>query len=190
MGKAARAFLALFLSILCGGCATFEYDVVQPAEMAQRVTADADTVIVMQPIEYHLQADSGRLVMRIFNRADDSVQLMGDKSVVVDPQGQSHPLHGQAIAPGSFVREILPPFPPTQTQPNFGVGVGIGISRGDEPGYILPRGYNEPSRIDVIPDSAAYFWEWDGETQVRLNLVYEHGDRSFEHHFVFRRIKK
>ena len=187
-----RLFQIAFFALLtiCGGCATFEFDVVKPESQAQRVTNDAATTISISPMEYLLQADSGRLVMRIFNRADESIQLLGSRSVVVDPTGQSHPLHDETIAPGTFVREILPPFPPERSQPNFSVGLGVGVSRAEDPDYVAPRGFTEPSRIDVAADSPAYYWEWDGDTEVRVNLVYGRGERTFEQRLVFRRVRK
>ena len=48
-----------------------------------------------------------RLVMRVFNR-----RRMRSSSVpkrIVDPNGQSHPIRGQTIVPGSFIKLIIPP---------------------------------------------------------------------------------
>ena len=45
-----------------------------------------------------LRTVENRLVLQIQNKTDDPIQLLGERSTVVDPGGQSHPLasHGTA----------------------------------------------------------------------------------------------
>jgi hypothetical protein len=140
----------------------------------------------------------------------------------VDPEGQSHPLHGGPIAPHSFLKLIIPPPRPRvyESGPTYGVGVGFGVSRSYHhhpyyhswyedwyyydpfyydaryPAYpyryvdpVYPGYYDEPRYFAVYDDNDARYWDWHGEGEARLNLVFLRGDKEFHHEFMFRRRK-
>lgn len=200
-GREAVRMISSWMSRLClcviaaaamGGCARYEYDIVQPQDLAQRV-GRAPVTFPIEDLEYRLQTSSNRLVMLIYNRGDEPIKLLGDESYVVDPRGESHPLTERLIAPDSFIRLILPPQRArVRTRgPTFGVGVGLGYSR-----YHRRRGFHGggyypyepgPYYSTVYDPNDPTFWEWNGEKRVRLMLMFERGDERFSDEFVFHR---
>src|ERR1700677_2679719 len=103
----------LLLSLVClTGCAHYEFDLVKPPDLARHIGEDREQVFNVAPLEYHMQADEGRLVIRIFNHTSEIIFLQGGKSAVVDPEGESHPLRDLTIVPDSWVKLILPPLRP------------------------------------------------------------------------------
>lgn len=176
------------------GCARYEFDVVEPAQFAGRA-GKSDYVFEREPLEYKLRSVSNRLVMRIYNSTNDSITLQGQQSTVVDPDEQSHPLLTQTIAPRSFIKLIFPPPRPyiEGYGPAFGVGVyGVYGSSRASPYY--PYYYegtysdaSEPRYFAVYDDLDTYFWDWKGEGQMRLSLVFERGEQTFTHDFVIGR---
>lgn len=191
-------FLTLVLAGLLGplGCASYEYDILAPAELTRHVGKEP-TAFTIDPLEYRLQTVENRLVMHIHNPTADAIQLVGDKSVVVDPGGQSRGLKSQTIAPSSFVKLILPPMPTRieRTGPSFGIGVGIGSA-----GYRGCRGYpyygsawNDPwydePRYYAVFDPNDGYWEWDGEGSVRVSLTFDRAGKAFTHAFTIGRKK-
>lgn len=178
------------------GCTHYEYDLVHPPELAQHIGTKSDVSITLSPLRYELRAFENHLVMRIYNQADVPVRLLGDRSVVVDPQSQSHPLRSQTIAPGSFIKLILPPLPPAVEPrgPTIGIGIGVGYGYGyghgrwreglDDPFW--DYGYYEPRYINVY-DSGEYLWDWKGDSEVSVTLTLQRGDeKTFSQTFVFR----
>jgi hypothetical protein len=175
-----RTFVSLIALLLwCGGCATYEYDLVRPQELARHVGGQPQALQV-EPLIYHLQSYDNRLVMQIQNPTADPVMLRGDQSTVVDPAGQSHPLRSQTIAPGSFIKLIFPPITPRIERSGPSIGIGIGYGR--------HAACPEPQYLTVYEDSALY-WDWDGQTDAKINLVYERAGQSFAHSFIFHRKK-
>src|SRR5215208_3098286 len=128
------ALLILALMLPLTGCAKYEYDLVrQPGNSTTRAShigRNMDAVAIVEPLEYRMRTVDNRLVVRIFNQSEDNIQLIGERSSIVDPDGQSHPLRGGPIAPHSFLKLIIPPPRPQvyQSNPTFGVGVGVGVS--------------------------------------------------------------
>jgi hypothetical protein len=110
----------------------------------------------------------------------------------VDPDGQSHPLRDQTIAPASFIKEIFPPMRYYEQQsPSIGIGVGTVIGGADQPGYIPPNGYGAgPERMDVYGDSSILYWDWQGESDVRMTLTFIQGNTIFSHSLSFHRVKR
>jgi hypothetical protein len=219
MRSARIAILALFVSMLAGaagGCAHYEYDLVEPRDLTRHISRKADAVAEIDPLTYRLRSVDNRLVLRIYNNTDDSIELLGDKSSVVDPDGQSHPLRSQSIAPKSFIKLIVPPPKPYvyDTSPTFGVGMGYGVRVDATPGP-PPEGLpdrrefhthypqwepyfrDEPQYLAASAASAAasfdendsYYWTWKGSGEARVHLVYRRGDSDLRHDFVFRRVK-
>jgi hypothetical protein len=190
--------LLMFLSFV-GGCAHYEYDLITPPELARHVAAKADTIVTIDPLEYRLQTVDNHLVVRIFNTTDDTMQLLGDKSSVVDPEGQSHPLRPGPIAPHSFLKLILPPPRPQvyDSGPTFGIGVGVHASHNDDPDRHYRGAYgvydpalDPPRYMYVYDEGNAYFWDWHGDGDARLTLVYQTSHKDLIHHeFTFRRRK-
>jgi hypothetical protein len=181
------------LLLACGGCATYEFDILQPPTQNRRISTDSENRLAIDPLEYRLRASEGRLIMLIFNPTGDTIELLGSKSSVVDPSGQSHPLRDRAIAGDSFIKEILPPYRPhlVEPEPSYGVAVNGMVGAADQPGYVRPRGYGAyPSGLDAYDDASAYFWDWDDQTDVRMNLVFDRSGKTFEQSLVFHRVKK
>ncbi|HEY7086605.1 MAG TPA: hypothetical protein VH518_00870 [Tepidisphaeraceae bacterium] len=174
------------------GCTQYEYDVVRPPELAQHVGAKEDVVIQLDPLEYRLRTVENRLVMRIYNHTDDAMTLVGQRSSVVDPDGQSHPLPTLSMPPGSFIKLILPPPAPViETNPTFGIGVsgGFGDSRRRGYPYDPEYGLADGPRYFTVYDNGQFYWDWKGEGSIRLNLAFDRGGKTFEHEFVIGRRK-
>ena len=207
MRSASIAIFALFVCIVSAGCARYEYDLVEPREMTRHIGGSVDAVADIDPLTYRLRSVDNRLVMRIYNNTDDSIELLGDKSSVVDPNGQSHPLLSQSIAARSFIKVILPPPRPVRYDngPTFGVGVyGMHTNAipGDPPDGLPDRRdfhthypqwepyfRDPPQYIAVLDESNTYYWEWKGVGESRVSLVYRRGDAELRHAFIFRRVK-
>ena len=137
--------------------------------------------------------------MTIENPTNDPIQLIGDRSTVVDFQGQSHPLQSRAAAPHSFVKVVLPPMRPTyqRTGPTFGIGVGTVVGSraryrdGIRENALLYDGLEDPAPqylTLVDPDDAVY-WDWSGVGEIRLSLVFESSGKTFTQEWVIRRVK-
>ena len=86
--------LFLFLAV---GCTHFEYDLTQPADMAQHIGLKDDVVAKIDPLEYRFRSYEDHLVLRIYNPTNDPIRLIGDQSSAVDPKQQSHPLRSATI---------------------------------------------------------------------------------------------
>jgi hypothetical protein len=196
---AAVAALVCWLPLLGGGCARYEFDLVEPAELARHVGGKGEEVVPIDPLEYRLRAVEGRLVMNVINPTGDPVTLLGAQSYVVAPGGQSHPLRWQTIAPHTFVRLILPPMRPYyRAGPTFGIGVGVGVSHHHHYGggfYPYPWMYDpffdEPRYYTYYDESDVTYWEWKGESDVRIHLVYQRAGNAgtFSDDFTFHRKK-
>ncbi len=188
------AAAAMALMLVATGCARYEHDLVMPPELARHIGSDADSIFRDPPLEYRLRSVEGRLVMRVFNPTPDPVTLLGEKSYVVDPGGQSHPLRGQTIAPDTFVRLILPPMRPGyyESNPSIGIGLGVGFSRAHfhrfGPPFYDPA-FDEPRYYTFYDEADTTYWNWEGQTSVRVHLVYQRGQETVTHDFTFRRKK-
>jgi hypothetical protein len=190
-----RCTLALLLLPLVTGCATYEFDITQPPELQRHVGRNIDQVFSLDSLEYRLRAVDNRLVMRVFNTTDGPIQLRGDRSTSVDPNGQSRPLRTQSIPPHSFAKIIFPPIRPYiyDPGPTFGIGVHGGIGHcGSDPFYGGFYDYPSTPRYLYVEDDTQY-WDWKGESEIRVTLVYQVGDapgeKEIRHDFTFRRRK-
>src|SRR5688500_5139087 len=101
----------LLAALALGGCARYEYDLVEPPNLAQHV-GKTPVLVEAEPLEYSLQTYDNYLIMFVQNPTEEPIKLLGEDSVVVDPRGESHPLDGRTIAPGTRVKLIFPPIPP------------------------------------------------------------------------------
>jgi hypothetical protein len=180
------------LLLLCAtGCAKYEYDIVSPSDLRTHIGRKTDAVTPVDPLVYRWRTVDSRLVVRIHNPTTDPIELLGDKSTVVAPSGESHPLQRQTIAPDSYAKLILPPPRPRvyNSGPTFGVGVGMRVDRRDYGYPDDPLDDDEPRFLTVYDDANAIYWDWNGQTEVRLTLVYQRGEQSFRHEFTIRRKK-
>ena len=182
----AKKILSVLLmgSALVTGCQTYQYRVVQPPGVTQPV-ADQPVPISYPPLEYSLMRHHDRLEMRINNPTDDRVVLLGNRSSVVDPHGQSHPLRSLVIAAHSQGGMLLPPEPMTVTTtttptPGWAWGWGWG-----------PYPIADPFFMDFYPPLISYTefrtpydWEWH-RGPVQLHLTYERKRTTFDNDFEF-----
>jgi len=205
------ACLALFLLPMLGGCAHYEYDIVEPPELARHV-GEGEQVVPVDPLEYRMRTVENRLVIHVINPTDEPVTLIGPQSYIVSPGGQSHPLRPQTIAPHTFIPLILPPMRPyyyDPGRPTWGFGFGVvgvgghfhdgGHHRGRvyySAGYYDPYFYGPPYIYGppyymVVDEADPIYWEWKGESDVRLHLVYQRGNnaKTFSDDFTFHRKK-
>src|SRR4051812_38228397 len=187
-----RTSFVIILMMLAGGCARYEFDLVEPTDLATHVGRDKESIVKRDELEYRMQAVDSRLLMYVVNSTDDAIELVGPESTAVDPAGQSHPFRSQSIAPHSFVKLILPPMRPYyRAGPTFGLGVGIHAYRGrgafgggwDDPFW------DEPRYFTVVDESDTLYWNWEGESDARVRLTYRRGREVFHHNFLFRRKK-
>ena len=199
--------ILLLLAATLGGCASYDYRVLQPPSVAGATATKQDfTEVDLDPLVYRLRVKDNRLVVLIFNPTGDPIRLLGEQSVVVDPNGQSHPVQGQTIAPGSYGKLILPP--PTPRYPGYGpgfdgpafygpgLGIGLGTTIGRATGppplvqtALFANGGAES--YQVIDTGNNYYWDWKGESTARLTLVYRRGagGSNFTHEFTLGREK-
>jgi hypothetical protein len=210
--------------LLAGGCARYEFDLIDPPDLAHTIGRDAVTFRT-EAAEYQARAVDGRLVMNVFNRSEAPLTISPTRSVVVTSEGQSRPIFGQTIAPGSFGQVMVPPPRPTARAdgpalgygPQIGLGYGYGWGssrgyyrggwgdRGDRyrggwrgagyhpyPGYVDswdgPLFYNPP-RFTIYDTANPAYWDWTGQTQVVLELVFERDGRTLTDRFVIQRRK-
>ena len=198
----ACALLLFGTLMLAGGCARYEYDILEPSDLAQRVGRKSRVVVPMEPaVRYEAVTYADRLVLFVFNESDEPLKLLGEDSYAVDPRGESHPLPTRTVAPGSSTKLIFPPVRPTfrQSGPTFGLGLGVGLGSARRRGYYGAGRYGrfgDPFYDDPFPryyqlaDDGATYWSWTGSgTDVSLRLVYERGGERFHHDFTFRRVR-
>ena len=190
-----RSLTAAFLLLSAGGCASYEYNLVQPADLSRHIDTKTDQVITLSPLQYRLRTVDSRLVMRIYNQSHAPIELAGAQSTVVDPEGQSHPLPSQAIAPDSFIKLIFPPVPPRVYGPEPAIGIGMGYGwRVDalptRRAVDAPRPLSVPEYCAVIAGSDSLYWNWhDADGEMRLNLVFQQQGKEIRQSFIFRRQK-
>ena len=121
----------LLPAVILSGCGSYTYELQQPDQPPLQITKDAQQVLPVGPVEYHLRRVESRVVVLIYNRDETPLSLDGARSVVVDPGGQSHAIASQLIPPGSFAKLILPPLrdrDPSGPSILFGIGVGARVS--------------------------------------------------------------
>jgi hypothetical protein len=189
------AILAGFL--LAGGCARYEYVLLEPG--GEQVVAPRERLAVTyEPMIYRLaRTDRDRLLVRITNTTDQPIRVIGERSYVVDPEGQTHPLGRGTIAPHAYIDLVLPPPPRVyRGYPRYHYGMGYGRwYRHHHPygwGY-FPYGrgfYYDPWMHDpsmyTVEVYGPYHWEWATGT-IRLHLAYERGEERFDHNLAILR---
>jgi hypothetical protein len=184
------------------GCAHYEYDIVEPPEFAGHVPEKKWTSVRRDELEYRLRSYDNRLIMRIHNRGERAVKLLGPDSAAIDPRGESHPLHSATILPGSYVQRIFPPPRPSMQRfgPSFGIGVGGAFSSGYgrygyghryyDPFYPSAFDHVEPRYYTLYDPNDRTYFQWSGEKSVRLLLTCQReGGETFRHEWVLRKRK-
>lgn len=165
MNKSNYILPAVLLLALLSGCARYDFQILKPDRLSQRIT-QIQTRVNTPHMVYDMVAKENRLVVQIFNQGDTPVQLLGARSFVVDPKGASHPLPSQTLAPKSYAKLILPPLRPRFEQnPQFQLGVGTIISDAGST--------STPLYMDRYEDADNRYWDWDGQGPIRLGLTYQ-----------------
>lgn len=197
--------------MLLAGCAKYDYQITQPEALATRIT-DVPTRIDAGELTYHMQSNANRLVIQIFNPSAQSVQLLGDRSFVVDPGGFSRPIGPATIAGNAYSQLMLPPPRPYYEHygprwggyghyaGGYGYGYGGAYYRSAMYGAYGPHyrplyfpGIDpfDPEIVVYNDPNNAMHWEWSGETAIRLSFTYRREDDStFRDEFTIQRVKR
>ena len=175
-------FISLVLVALCG-CAKYQFSIVEPHDLAGEIERKGQRVISRSPLEYTFFDLSGDgLGVRVANTTDEPVQLLGQRSYIVDPHGQTHQMAGGTIAPQSFIHFGMPPLMRVYPSgPRFSIGVGTGYYHGGHYGGFGT--YWGPPYYDTV-----VMRPWDWRTgDVRFHGEFALEDEQFGHDFTFRR---
>jgi len=191
----ARSFGLLVFSLLAAvfcfcGCATVQYRVLQPQGVAQIIT-DQPVQVSYAPLVYHFVRQQNRLSMQINNPTDETIVLVGERSSVVDPAGETRPLRGRLINPRSFVQMLLPPQTISIPYTDYwGWGWGWGPYWGPSWGPWGPyNGWWGPPPVSFYTVRTVFDWNWK-TGPVRLHLTYDRKGTVFEHDFeIVREVK-
>lgn len=179
--------LSFAIAVLASGCRTYNYRIVEPANLAGTIT-DKTLNVVYDPLEYRFERWHDRLGMTIENTTGDRVTLRGNASYVVDPKGESHPLRGRTIAPHSYIRMLLPPvpavYPATSYYDWWGPGFYSGFGYPYSPYWGFPDDFYYGPVTRYYEVITPYDWRWKSGP-ARVNLSYGRGGTTFEHKFVF-----
>ncbi|MDB6020219.1 MAG: hypothetical protein JWQ04_76 [Pedosphaera sp.] len=183
-------FLLVFVLsavVLVTGCATYDYQITEPASLARHV-ADVPVAVAYDPLEYRFVRHKDRLGVTIMNPTDDRITLLGDRSYLVDPRGESHPIRGRVVAPHSYARMLLPPVPVSgettvfPTYPYYSPGwYGPGWYGPGSPYFWGDYYYGPVTSYYRI--RTPYDWKWD-VGPARFRFTYDRAGRLFDHDFV------
>jgi hypothetical protein len=183
--------LGTIILVSLSGCTTYRYRVVQPPGVAAVETQPVR--VHVDPLDYTLFARHDRLGMHITNPTDDRILLLGSRSYVIDPQGESHPIRDRALGPHSFTELLLPPIPFSVPYPDYSVygpGWGWGYTGSwYDPFWGPGLGWWGPPPIAYHRILTVYDWQWKGGP-VRLRLAFERNGKNFEHDFEFVKERK
>jgi hypothetical protein len=171
-------------AMLLSGCTTYVYRIVQPPD-APHLVADQPVGIHYDPLDYQLSRDHDRLAMLISNPTEERIALLGFRSYVVDPQGESHPVQGMAIGPHSFGRLSLPPpavLVPYTDYWSWGWGWGWGWHGWYDPYWGPYGGYVGPPPVSYARIPTPFDWSWKTGA-ARFRFAYERNTNFFEHDF-------
>jgi hypothetical protein len=175
--------LLILLAVLVGGCAKYEYVLVQGAASSPlTIGYEREVRVEVEPLQYRMISYENHLILMVYNPTGEVIELIGPRSAAVDPEGQAHPLPSQSIPPSSFVKLILPPVRPVYYQPGPTFGFGVGVVGEAKETEVSPK-YLATDAYDV------FFWEWKDEGDVRLTLSYQRGNKGFSDVLVFHRRK-
>lgn len=186
-----KAHLALLVAValVLNGCVSFVYRVVEPPGVPSLI-ADQHVVLHYPPLEYQLSKSDNRLLMTINNPTEDRITLLGNASVVVDPNGLSHPIRTQVIGPHSYTGFYLPPPARYVAYPDYWWGYGWGGWYGPYGPYGPYWGpYYGPPPVSYARITTPFDWTWK-TGPARLTLTYQSKTNVFEHRFEIVREEK
>jgi hypothetical protein len=173
--------LVALAGLALAGCATHHYYGVVGASNAVQPIRNHVVTTDYDPLEYRMVSYGDRLSVQIYNRTDEPIVLLADKSYVIDPRGKTHPLRGRVIEAHSYSGMLLPPRPIEDSC--WGPGPAWNLGWGCIPfvPFYDPL-YDEfcdpPDYYDEI--RGVYDWHW-GSGSARLHLAYDFGGTSFDH---------
>lgn len=189
---------------LLTGCAKYDFVIVHPESLEQRIS-EVPVRIETANLTYHMQARTNALIIQVFNPSAQPVQLIGNRSFVVDPYGYSRPINSAAIGANAYAQLMLPPAQPYYTvyRPYWGPGYYAGAYPYGHYGYGRPfsshysptvyRGgyYPDLEYIEYNNPNDPGIWAWKGNTSVRLSLTYQREDNStFRDDFTIEKVKR
>ncbi|HEX4055589.1 MAG TPA: hypothetical protein VHX86_15095 [Tepidisphaeraceae bacterium] len=171
------------------GCAQYGFDIRgDGGQQALHVGTSPDTLLADDPLRYRMRALDGRLIIWIANPTPDPIELLGDKSSITDPDGIDHPLHDQIIAPLSSIKEVLPPLENSAENP--APGPPEPVNPYQRSGFIPTPDLGAATPTEANSRDDLYVWQWDDESEIRLDLIFQQGQRRFEQRFIIRRVKQ
>lgn len=196
--------MALLLIVLLTGCAKYDFVIVEPEALKQRISEEPVRIETAN-LTYHMQARTNALVIQVFNPSAQPIQLLGERSHVVDAYGYSRPINSAVIGANAYAQFMLPPAQPYYTvyRPYWGHGYyadpypyGYPVYGRPFPHYYSPtiyRGgyYHDVEYIEYSDPNDPANWVWKGDTSARLSLTYQREDNStFREEFTIRKVKR
>lgn len=184
-----RPILLFLLASVLIGCTNYRYDVTDSSGSLKTVRKDASIEWPADPVAFSFKQTEDRVVMLVTNTGKEDLTLEGQRSTIVDPNGQSRALQPQFLPVGAHVKYILPPLRVRYPRgPTWSIGVGTGF-RVEAP-QAIPEDAHPPVYLDVSTTGDEY-WQWDGEGSIRivLNFVDPHG-QSIRRELELRRYKQ
>ncbi len=180
----------IVLSLMHTGCAQYRYHLTQPEEVAGSIPARESISVEFDPLVYQLREVQGALGISINNPTEVAITLLGERSYIVDPTRETHPIRSGTIAPNSHITLMLPPQPrTTRAGPRVGFGVGVGTGyrgAGVGTGFYGDRWGGHHRHSYVIEGEPR--WRWT-TGPVRMRLVYDRNGEHIEHNFSFDRVR-
>jgi hypothetical protein len=193
MHQLARCGAIFLSSTFCAACTDYDYRV-SPGGQAPSVPirSDNDTEMDIDPLQYHMQSASGRLVLFIYNPTPDAIKLVGSKSTVTDPDGVAHPMISQLIPPNGSIKMLIPPeLPEASREADTGAAAQPPgpFQANDQPGYIVPSGADNLAPGPQALDDPHY-WTWSAPGPVNLRLTYVRKGQTFAQSLTVGRKRK
>ena len=179
--------IAALICCVPAGCAKYQYTILEPTTLTQSVPRKGEVEINRGAVAYDFEDLGDSLGVKIENRSNDPILLVGERSYVVDPDGATNALRSSTIAPRSYIAFTLPPAY-VAYRPDWDSGWGFGarsygfVGSGFGSTWVeYPLGYYGGYRT-FTP------WEWDGG-EVRLHLTFDRAGEPIEHEFLIRRVR-
>jgi len=187
-------FAFLLTGLLAAGCKEFEYRIVQPPQFAQVIPKDKTLIVPYDPLEYRISRQDDYLVLQLSNPTSDPIRLAENRSYLITPQGETHPVRGQFIGPHSFIRMTLPGLPPSLNVYGYTPFYGGFYANRFYPGYgsfpyysYYYAPYGPPFYMPYTYSYqmvTPYNWAWEAG-DARLHLGFDRAGKEFDHEFLF-----
>jgi len=188
--------------LLISGCATatsvpaghYEYDLVEPATYKQHIGNIKPVVLKDRghDIRFALKSMHDHVVLWILNSTPNAVVLVGDESVIIDPQGKTHGTASQTMLHGAIARIVWPPLLPQD--PRWVVEDPNG-SNGDFSPYYYRRpggayyAYRDSATNGGNDPDDPNFFRWEGETDLYVKLCLQSGGEKWYRGLILHRRK-